>query len=399
MKSSARWHPAVHLPIWIIPLLVLILLLLLAFRPSKVLVDTTELTTGAMSVTIDEEGRTRVRERYVISSPLAARVPRIDFEPGDDLCVGQEVVVLDPGPPHLLDARAQARAEAALGAAEAAVTRSLSEYDARYLEEERRKRSLARIETLHKGGTVSAESLDEAQTAAQTARRARISSEQAVRIARFDKAQAEAVLNATVSEQTLVLRAPVDGVVLRVFDKNSRSVQPGSPLVEMGDPDNLEILIDVLSADAVRIRPGQRVWIEHWGGERRLAATVRRVEPTAFTEVSALGVDEQRVNVIADFDPGTQVEGLGDGFRLEARIVVWDTDQAVLLPTGALFRDGDGWSVYRVVDDRSERVRVRIGRRNGDVAEVRGGLEAGEEVVLHPGDRVDSGSRIQRRGE
>ena len=192
--------------------------------------------------------------------------------------------------------------------------------------------------------------------------------------------------------------SPIDGRVLRVYEESSRDVAAGAALLQIGDPGELEIRIDVLSQDAVKIRPGQRVIIDHWGGEDPLEGNVRLVEPSAYTKVSALGVDEQRVDVIADFAPEQAVgDALGDGYRIEARIVVWEGDDTLQIPAGALFRQGDQWAAFRADGDRAQLVTVALGQRNGEGAEVRSGLAEGDEVILHPGDRIVDGTLIKPR--
>jgi len=383
---------------WLLPLLVLILLLLLAFRPARVAVDIATVDAGPMWETIEEEAQTRVRERYRISAPLAARVPRTTLDPGDGVCMGEALIQLDPVPPSLLDARAHARAEAELGAAIAASERAATQAKSCALEEERLRRALERRRTLRATRTVSEEEFDTAQAAVACAEQDRRAAEQAYKMARYQQAQAEAVLKHARGEhsESFEVLSPIDGVVLRVFDENTRTVQPGEPLMELGDLSDLEIVIEVLSTDAIRIRPGQAVRVREWGG-KALSATVRRVDPSAFTKISALGVDEQRVRIVADFEEGTDLSGFGDGFRLESDIVVWASEKVLRVPAGALFRIDGGWAAYNVVAGKCYRVPVVIGHHNGDIAEVREGLTVGDRVVLHPGDRVGEGARVRER--
>lgn len=405
--STPRSRPAIlrHLK-WILPLVLLAGLIALAFRPRTVDVDIGTVTSGPMLLSVDEDGMTRIRERYVISAPLAGRLGRVELDPGDRLKAGSVIATLDPGEPNLLDPRLRAQAEARMKAAEASLARANSQLEAAQVDSEMRAKAYERIRHLASTGNVAEVRLEEAECLHLGAQLNIRAAESAVKVATFDLEQARAALLHTTSEnengaregQNFTIRSPIDGLVFRVFEESSTVVTAGSRLMEIGDPKDLELIIDVLSQDAVNIRSGQRVILDYWGGEHPLNARVRHVEPSAFTKVSALGVDEQRVNVIADLEdrPGPG-ETLGDSFRIEARIVTWETAGALRVPAGALFRTGDQWSVYRLVGGRAVLTAVEIDHHNGSEAEVLAGLADGDQVVLHPGDRIADGTPVAAR--
>jgi len=223
----------------------------------------------------------------------------------------------------------------------------------------------------------------------------------AVKAASFDVQRAQARLIPTNTQATgrvVTIGSPVDGVVLKRIRESESMVPAGDPLLEVGDPMRLEIVSDLLSTDAVRVKPGSRALIEQWGGDNTLDAAVRRVEPAGFTKISALGVEEQRVNVILDFaDPASACAALGDAYRVEVRIVVWEGRDLLKVPTSALFRDGQQWAVYRIVQDRAQRTRVEVGRQTGQEAEIAAGLSADDRVIVHPGDTLKPGARVKPR--
>lgn len=385
--------------------LAVVALVVWALLPKPVPVDLATVTRGELMVTVDEEGETRVHDRYLVSAPFAGRVLRIDLEPGDPVVAGETVLAtFQPSAPTPLDARARAEAEAGmraaratLGAARAERERAASEH--RYaVAEHERIRSLAAEEI------VSRERLDVAELAERTAADALRSAEFAVAASEHELEIARArLMQATGADEDdagpLALRSPVDGVVLQRLHESAAVVPAGEPLVEVADPARLEIVSDLLSSDAVKVSAGDRVMIEQWGGGEALGGVVRRVEPYGFTKISALGVEEQRVNVIVDFsDPREAWQALGDGYRVEVRIVVWEGESVLKLPTSALFRGPDGaWAVFAVEDGRAVRRPVEVGRRNGLEAEVHSGLAEGDSVIVHPSDSVEDGIEVKQR--
>ncbi len=378
-------------------------LLFLVFRTAPVRIESAAIARGRLLVTIDEEGETRVRDRFVVAAPIAGRVSRLTVEPGDAVRQGDVVARMHPLP---LDPRTQAEAQARLEAAQAAVR----EADARVAQaraaREQAVRSASRARQLGRSGTIGQEERELVELN-ETARTQELeAAEFAARAAAFNLEAAGAALMAPGAEggaalavacdsgepDCLELRAPVDGRVLRVPEESERVVVAGTPLLELGDPEAIEIVVDVLSTDAVQVRAGAAMLIEDWGGAEPLRARVRRVEPSGFTKLSALGVEEQRVNVVGDFDGDRG--GLGDAYRVEARIVVAEVAEALLVPSSALFRRQDAWHVFTVIGGRAALRAVEIGRVNAEQAEVRAGLAVGDVVVLHPSDQVTDGARV-----
>lgn len=377
--------------------------LFVLLRPAPLAVEMADVTRGPLVVTVDEEGETRVRDRFVVAAPTAGRVLRISLDPGDGVRDGEVVAILQPAP---LDRRAragaQARVEAAQAnqsAADAAVARARAALA-------QAQRDARRMERLHAKGTAADEQLERARLEETTRTQELEAARHGANAATHELEAARAVLmaaeggdapaagagSACAGESCIEVRTPVAGRVLRVPEESERIVQAGEPLVEIGDPSALEIVVDVLSADAVRVRPGARMLLERWGGGAPLEARVRRVEPSGFTKVSTLGVEEQRVNVIGDLDAAP--EGLGDGFRVEARIVVWEADDVVRVPPSALFRHGEGFAVFEVVNGVARLRDVSVGERGADGAEIRDGIAPGARVILHPSDRVAEGVRV-----
>lgn len=371
-----------------------------ALRPQPVQVDMQEIVRGPMRVTIDEEGETRIRERFVVSSPVSGRVLRIDLEPGDPVRAGETVVAtVLPADPTPLDARTRAEAIARVDQAEAAHNRSIANRNQIAAEFDFADSQLRRYGDLVEDGLVPREQFD---TVRADARRLR----EALNTAEFDVQNAERAVDvaraalvetgtAVEGDPAVTVRSPIDGVVLRRVRESEAVVPMGEPLVEIGDTANLEIVADLLSADAVRIEPGDRVLIEEWGGGTTLEGRVRRIEPSGFTKLSALGVEEQRVNVVIDFvDRREAGRQLGDAYRVEVRIVTWETETALKAPTSSLFRDqNNAWAVLAVVDGLAEQRSVEIGQRNGVEAQVLSGLTEGDMVIAHPGD-LSPGSEV-----
>ena len=377
-----------------------------AFAPRPVPADLTRVGFGPLRVTVDEDGRTRIKERYVVAAPLGGQLRRIGLHPGDRVSAGTTLVaVIEPAEPELLDPRARAQLEARVRAAEAQVQLADPRVERVRAAHELAQSDLERATTLAERQALSRQELDRAREAARGAAEELRSAEYARQIAGFELEQARAALwrsgsEARQGDPTWELRvlSPIDGQVLRVFHEDATVVARAAPLVELGDPADLEAEIDVLSSDAVRIQPGARVWFEHWGGEAPLEGRVRVVEPAGFLKVSALGVEEQRVNVIADFvRPPEGRRTLGDAYRVEARIVVWDAERVLKLPVGALFRSGGNWAVFAVRDGRAKLTRVEVGHSNGRETEILRGLGAGGEVVIHPSDKVADGVAVTVR--
>lgn len=379
----------------------------LAMQPQPVQVDVATIGRGALRVTVDEDGKTRIKERYVISAPLAGRMMRIDIDPGDLVDANQTpVVTIEPTDPQLLNPRELASAEAREKAAYAALKRAApgvasAKADVQFAEAE-----LARLRQLHDLNAVSASQWEAAQRAYRMSAEAYRSATFAEDIARFELEQTHAALMPSregsqgAEDWRFPIESPISGKVLRIFQESTAVVTPGAPLLEVGDPTDLELEIDVLSSDAVKIQPGQHVIIQHWGGDFDLTGIVRLVEPSAFTKVSALGVEEQRVNAIIDIiNPVQERPTLGDGFRVEVRIIVWEGSDLLLVPMSCLFREDDDWLVFVMRDGLAHKQPVQISHRNAEFAEVLSGLSQGDAVIMHPGDNIAEGVAVIERAE
>ncbi len=395
-----------RLLLWLPAALALALVVAWLFRPAPVAVDFAVVARGPLRVTVSDEGETRVRDVFVVSAPVPGLMRRIELEPGDPVSAHETVVAqIEPGDPSLLDVRSDAEARAGVQAAEAAQAYAKAEMTRAAAELDFARSELRRFSGLAEHSSISANDLDAAR------RRERIAS------AGLDEAKAR--LNVQTSELARArarllnprsrrpdadcacvnVHSPVTGQVLRVLKESEGVVASGTPLLEVGDPRNLEIVVDLLSTDAVLVRPGQRVQIEGWGGPGSLEGAVRRVEPFGFTKISALGIEEQRVNVIIDLvAPPERWRSLGHGYRVEPNIVLWESDDALQVPLSALFRAGERWAVYVERGGRAELRTVEIGQQNGLAVQILGGLEGGERVVVHPSDRVSVGSRLEKRG-
>ncbi len=379
-------------------------LIVWALLPQPVPVDLATIATGSLEVTVEDEGITRIREVYTVSSPIGGKMRRTTREEGDDVVADKTIVAsIEPTDPPFLDVRTQRVNEAAVQAAQAAVDLAEAQIKQAKSQLEFTKSDLRRAEELAASHTISARSLEKAKLDVDSAEAAVASAIATLEVRKreLESARARMIqpgMTAAPSAACCVdVRSPIDGRVLRIIAKSEQVVQPGAPLIELGDPRDLEIAVDFLSRDAVRIKPGDPARIESWGGDVTLDAKVTRIEPTGFTKVSALGIEEQRVKVILDFTgPSEAWQKLGHGFRVVARVAIW-RGEGLLVPLGALFRQGDSWAVFVAANGRAARRPVTIAERNLHAARVVDGLKAGEQVVLHPGDRVTDGVRIEPR--
>jgi HlyD family secretion protein len=380
--------------------------LVYAFWPRPVAVDFAEVRRGPLVVTVGDEGETRVRDVFVVSAPVAGHIRRIEAEVGDRVIANETVLAeIEPIDPEFLDPRSQVQAEAAVRAAESALALARAELNEAAADLEFARAELQRARELHRVKTISQRELDEAERAEKTAVAAVERARAALQVRSFELERTRAQLLSPTetqprgSRERVALRAPVTGRVLRIPNDSARVVAAGDPLLEIGNPQDLEIVVDLLSSDAVKVRDGQRVIVEGWGGPTPLAGRVRRVEPFGFTKVSALGIEEQRVNVIVDLtSPAEESTTLGHGYQVDVRIVLWEDDAVLKVPLTALFRDGDGWAVFAEDDGRARERRVQVGQRTGLEAQIVEGVAEGTNVVLHPGERVVEGVRIQPRG-
>jgi len=359
-----------------------------------------------LQVTVNEDGRTRIKERYVVSTPLGGRLLRVELHPGDIVEAGRTLLTaIEPSEPELLDPRARAQAEARVKAAETALKQAEPLLERARTAWEFAQTELERAQRLYKENTLSHQELDNAEQKERITAAELKSARFALQIADYELELARAALLRTnpvgsrdFDSWQLPILSPICGRVLRVLQESSAVVPAGARLLELGDPTDLEVEIDVLSADAVKIKPGAKVFLEHWGGDAPLRGRVRLVEPSGFLKISALGVEEQRVNVIVDFvDPLEKRPTLGDAFRVEARIVIWEDVDVLKIPVGALFRQGDDWAIFGVANRKAKLQRVRIGQRNDLEAEVIDGLAPGTKAIVHPSDQVRDGVRVKSR--
>jgi len=372
-------------------------------RPKAMIVDSVAVARGPLETTVDADGRTRVRERYVVAAPVAGRVERIALTEGTVVHAGEVILMLRPLP---LDSTAVAQARARVEAADAVARQAATDVRSSAAELEQRRRQAARAERLAEYGALAPRDVEEAQLARVQAEEALKAANERVHAAEADGRQARAILASQRERSTVSIpvRSPASGRVLRVPERSERIVAAGTALLEIGDPRSLEVVVDVLSSDAATIHPGDRVRLAEWAGAvdaqetSRLGGRVREIEPSAFTKVSALGVEEQRVNVIVNLDASPPV--IGDGFRVEASIIVWSSASVLSVPRSALLqakgKSGE-WTAFIVRQGKAESRALRIGHVGGAAAEVLTGVEPGDEVVVFPSDQLRDGARVTTR--
>ncbi|MBX3745369.1 MAG: HlyD family efflux transporter periplasmic adaptor subunit [Verrucomicrobiae bacterium] len=370
----------------------LIALLIAGFRPRPVPVETGIVDRGPLRTVVQEEGRTRIRERFRVSAPVAGQLRRLPLKEGAEVVAQTTVIaIIDPIRPPPLDARSRSLAVARRDAIAAQVEKARTAL--RFAAGDRE-----RFERLFREGSVSAQELESFQWREAAAAQELAAAESALREAEAELADhyPTDAGNAPDGSRPVELLAPTSGRILRVFEENARVVTPGVPILELGDPADLEVVIEVLSRDGAAIAPGTPVELTHWGGPQPLQARVRHVEPAAFTKVSALGVEEQRVNVVANLvTPPAQRPGLGDQFRVEAHIVTWSAMDTLRAPSGALFRQGTNWAAYGIIDGRARLRTVRAGHASPEATQILDGLDEGDTVILYPGDRITDGIRVR----
>lgn len=375
--------------------------IVLGFRSPAVLVDSVTVERGVFQQIVEEEGRTRLPDRYQVSAPVSGYLNRVTLEPGDQVQQGEALFNINPAQSTPLDARSHAQAEAVLARAEASLRAAHTLVDAEQARSELADKELARVRTLVKNKHLPADALDRSAAEARRTNAGLRSARFAVEIARHELENAQATLaiaGGDAERRPFSVSSPVSGVVLTRQRQSEGSVQVGEPMLTLGDLASLEVEVDVLSPDAVRLQPGMRVELARWGGEEALPGRVRRIEPAGFTRYSALGVEEQRVWVIVDFDSEREHwQGLGDAYRVEARFILWEGDKVLQVPASALFREGATWATYVIEGDRARRREIIPGRRSGLMVEIKSGLEEGERVVMHPGQEIEDGSRLRSR--
>lgn len=368
----------------------LLLLITAGFWPKPVGVETAVTNRGLLRVSVNEEGKTRIKQRYLVAAPVPGQLRRIPFKAGAEVIVDKTVVaVIDPLSPTLLDERTRAAAEARRASAFANLEKARAAHDFSASE-------LRRFTELFAAQTISIQELEAAR-----ARESSAAHEQNAAVGALQMAQAELAQFTSPGSDTnqpcaaREIRAPTSGRVLRVLEENARAINTGTALLEIGDPSEMEVVVEVLSRDGARIAPGSKVELDQWGGTEPLMGRVRLVEPAAFTKVSALGVEEQRVNVIVDLTTAPDRRpNLGDNFRVEARIIIWEEAEALKVPSGALFRQGDHWATFKIEEGRAKLQPLKVGHSSGTETEILDGLNEGETVALYPSSRVHDGQRV-----
>lgn len=363
-------------------------------RPTATLVEVSQATHGPMRVTVDEDGETRAHDRFVIASPIPGRMKRIELEEGDGIRENQTVALIEPLP---LNQQQREEVLARIETAEAAKRQANARAEHAREDYEQSRRDLQRAEKLSRDGVISVQALEQVRNTEKTSgeelQAARFNALAAASEVKVARAGLLGVADTTVPRKVIPLRSPVAGRVLRVIEKSERVVQAGTPVIILGDPEKIEVVTDVLTTDAVSIKPGALVYLEGWGGDHPLRAKVRLVEPAGFTKISALGVEEKRVNVIADFvDPP---DGLGDGYRVETRVVTWENQDVLKIPGSAAFRGGLGWNAFVIENGRARQRVVEIGHRNQTEVEILKGISAGQQVILHPPNQLRDGARVR----
>lgn len=380
----------------------LLLVIIYGFWPKPIPVDVATVTRGPMEVTVEEEGKTRVKDRYVISAPVSGLLQRIDFDSGDRVKEGMIVARIQPGSPGLLDERQLEVSNARLNATQAALAQAkeslrLADEEAAYAQKE-----LVRVKGLHQNGAGTDQDLDQAVIANQRAQSNKTSAEFGVKIAEHELESAQAAVKwarqLKPNNEILDIRAPVNGYILNVPNQSERPIMTGEPLMEVGDLQSLEVRVDVLSPDAVQIRPGTLTRIMRWGGDSTLDGRVRVVEPAGYTKISALGVEEQRVPVIVDFTSDEKDwNRLGDGYRVVVDFIIWKGDDVLQVPTSSLFRSGKEWALFMTKNGRAQRRIVQVGHQSGLTAEILNGVKTGDNVLTHPDERIENGVRVKPR--
>lgn len=380
------------------------LFLLYGFWPEPVKVDLYAVKKGALTVSVEEEGKTRVIDRFVISAPITAYLKRINLYVGNDIKSNDILAELEPLSSTILDPRARAEANARVDAARSALKASEQNAEATKADLDYARSEFARMEKLRQSKTISEEQLDQAKRALRRFEAHYRSAVFAVDVARFKLDEAQKTLqysdeaNGNNDLDKHLVKSPVNGKILKIHRKSEGVVKLGEPLLEIGDPKAIEVAVEVLSIDAVKIQPGMSVQFKRWGGDNILEGIVETVEPTGFTKVSALGVEEQRVNVIVNItSPYESWKKLGDGYRVDASFIIWQGDNLLLVPASSLFRKDDRWSVFKVVDNKAQIVPVKVGQSNGLTTEIQEGLKEQDIIIPYPDATVKQGVKVVSR--
>lgn len=382
--------------------LIVVSLLVYGFLPKTQSVDMVSVTRGPLQITIEEEGRTRLKERFTISAPTAGYMRRVNAKVGDMVKKGQIVAALDALPSQALDPRSRATAAALVSSAEASLTAAIERErvttsDATYLEQRRE-----RLKALYDKGSISKDQFDQINSEAQKARALQLSAAAEVNVAKSELERAKVTLQNFSSVKgggnTVSIASPVSGAVFRVYRESEGAVNAGEPLMDLGNSRDLEVRVEVLSSDAVKIKKGTHVLFKRWGNDEPLLGIVRLIEPAGFTKISSLGVEEQRVLVLADItSPPEKWNVLGDGFRMEAHFIIWEGENILQIPSSALFRSGKDWAVFVADSGKARKRIVEIGQRNGLTAQIISGLKESEKIIAYPDDSISEGTKIKQR--
>lgn len=375
-----------------------------SFLPQPARVDVETISTGPLLVSVRDDGMTRLRERYVVSTPISGRLQRITWDVGDEVTAGKSVIArMEPTAPDLLDPRSLAQAQARVKAAEGRLRRAKTEVDMARANFAQSEVDIERFRKMRQQGASTDAQVEAAELTYRTRSESLKGGEFLAEIAEYELQQEQAALLHVSGEggsgetSEFEIQSPISGRVLRVAQESAAVLTAGSPLLELGDPHDLEVVVDVLSSDAVRVKPGQRALFEHWGGEAPIEGVVRLVEPSGFTKISALGVEEQRVNVVIDFARAADQPLLGDGYRVEANVIVWEQPEVLTVSTGSLFREGTTWKVFVVEGNRAVSRTVEVGQNSGLRAQILKGVAKGERVILHPNDQISDGVAVELR--
>jgi HlyD family secretion protein len=372
--------------------------------PKPVIVETGVVARAPLTVRVSEEGKTRIRNRYIVAAPVAGNMRRVLLKPGDPVEAGVTVITtIEPAAAPLLDPRARTQAEAVVAMHEASRQRAAESLAAAQAAYKLAEKERERMRSVTRDGTLSDSDRDRMEAEASIKAAEARAMEFSLQVIDYELAQARAVLERPAdggAGNLIEVKSPVGGRVLNVMQESETVTAPGMAILEVGDPADLEIEAEILSRDAVAIQPGDAVEIEQWGGEETLKARVRRVEPAAFTKISALGVEEQRVIVLCDLlDPPEAARALGDRFRVEVRVAVWHEDDVLVAPAGALFREGNTWKTFIHRNGRARLTAIEAGRSDGRLTQALSGLKEGDKVLLHPPDTVKDGTRVVTRGK
>lgn len=398
--------PKQRIVFWLILGAIFIGAMIVAFKPRAVPTDIGIVEAGPMQSTINEEGETRVEDIYTLSSPISGHLRRIALEVGDKVIEGETIIAeIDPLDSNFLDPRSEAQAKAEVNTAESALSLAQAELKQAQVELDFFKSEYDRIKALHQTGTASQRDLDNTERLYKRSRASYATAQAALQMRRFELERVKAILISPAQSQSLragceclKLYAPISGTILKVMTESEGVIQAGSPLVEIGDPSQLQVVAELLSMDAVQVQIGSLVSIENWGSNTPLTGKVKRIDPVGFSKVSALGIEEQRVNVVIDLlSSHEHWSRLGHGYQVDVAIVLWQSDKVVKVPLTSIFRDGKDWAIYVVTDGVVNKRQLNIGHTNTYSAQVLSGINQGEKYIIYPTDRIFEGVRVESR--